>query len=94
METISAIIADDEKIARKRIRDLLVREPGVRLLGECATGVEVLQEVQQHSPDLLFLDIQMPAADGFAVLDAIPAERRLTTVSPSAPSAFTLSTIF
>lgn len=90
METISVIIADDEKIARKRVRDLLFREPGVRLLGECSTGVEVIQEVQRVTPDLLFLDIQMPAPDGFAVLDAIPLEQRPLVVFVTAYDNFAL----
>lgn len=88
MQHITAIIADDERIARKRIRDLLEDEPGVRLLAECATGAEVLEAVQRTPPDLLFLDVQMPVADGFGVVEALPVERRPLIVFVTAYDTF------
>ena len=68
-EVIRVIIADDEPLARERIRDLLEREPNIEVVAECPDGHAAAQAVQQLSPDLLFLDVQMPELDGFAVLE-------------------------
>jgi two-component system, LytTR family, response regulator len=65
---IRALIADDEPLARQRIRDLLVEEPDIELVGECHDGEETLAAVARSSPELLFLDVQMPGMDGFEVL--------------------------
>lgn len=72
---IRALIIDDEPLARTRIRNLLATEPDVEILAECANGSEAIEAIQQHSPDLLFLDIQMPEVNGFDVLDAVGPER-------------------
>lgn len=90
MEAITAVIADDEKIARKRIRDLLAREPGVRVIGECANGADAVQTVQRLQPDLLFLDVQMPISDGFQVVEALPKESRPLIVFVTAYDSFAL----
>jgi two-component system LytT family response regulator len=66
-----AIIADDEPLARERIRSLLAEEPDVQVVAECSNGPEAIQATQEHSPDLLFLDIQMPRLTGFEVLEAL-----------------------
>lgn len=72
---IRALIVDDEPLARKRIRRLLVDEPDVSIVDECGTGREAISVIQETSPDLLFLDIQMPEIGGFEVLRSIPVER-------------------
>src|SRR4051794_24734288 len=64
------LIADDEPLARERIRDLLQQEHDCDLLAECFEGQEALDALRQHSPDLVFLDVEMPKLDGFAVLEA------------------------
>ena len=69
--TIRVIIADDEPVARARLRRMLEAEPGLAIVAECADGPESVAAIEQHEPDLLFLDIQMPGLDGFAVLAAI-----------------------
>jgi len=68
---LKAIIVDDEPLARERLRTLLGGENDVRLLAECANGPEAVEAVNQHAPDLVFLDIQMPEMDGFGVLRAL-----------------------
>src|SRR5215469_1509550 len=68
---ISAIIVDDEDIARARIRRLLAGESDVRVLAECSDGPTAVEAVREQRPDLLLLDIQMPEMDGFQVLEAI-----------------------
>ena len=70
---IRALIVDDEPLARQRIRLLLGEEPDIELLGECASGPEALAAIQREPPDLLFLDVQMPEMDGFALLSALPS---------------------
>ena len=65
------LIVDDETLARDRLRQLLQAEPDIQIVGECADGREAVTVIQRESPDLIFLDIQMPELDGFGVLDAI-----------------------
>jgi len=72
---IRALIVDDEPLARQRIRLLLRDEPDIELLGECASGPEALAAIQRDPPDLLFLDVQMPEMDGFALLSALRPEQ-------------------
>jgi len=72
--TIRVIIADDEALARKKLRILLASEPGVHIVAECRDGRQTLDALKDYKPDLLLLDVQMPDADGFQVLKAIPEE--------------------
>src|SRR3954469_21775639 len=67
----SAIIADDEPLARERVRSVLKDEPDVKIVAECADGAQALKETQKRQPDLLFLDVQMPRLNGFEVLEAL-----------------------
>ena len=69
------LIVDDEPLARERIRTLLRDEPDIELIGECADGKEAVSAIQGKNPELLFLDVQMPEMDGFAVLEAVGPER-------------------
>lgn len=71
MKTFTAILADDEPLARERIRTLLADEPDVELVAECTDGAQALKETRQRRPDLLFLDVQMPRLNGFEVLEAL-----------------------
>jgi two-component system, LytTR family, response regulator len=66
--TLSAIIVDDEPIARRRIRALLSRDPQIRVVGECNSVASCEQLDPAMAPDLVFLDVQMPERDGFALL--------------------------
>lgn len=68
-EAIKTLIVDDESLARKRIRDLLRGRNEFEIIGECADGAKAVESIEKMSPDLLFLDIQMPDMDGFQVLD-------------------------
>ncbi len=72
--SIRTIIADDERLARQKLRVLLGSEPGVQVVAECRDGKQAIVAVQSHKPDLLFLDIRMPDVDGFQALERIPAE--------------------
>src|SRR6185369_1111793 len=68
---LSAIIADDEPLARERVRSILKDEPDVEIVAECADGAQAFKETQKRQPDLLFLDVQMPRLNGFEVLEAL-----------------------
>ena len=72
---IRAIIADDEPLARERIRSLLTEEPDVQVVAECGDGARTLKAAQELRPDLLFLDVQMPRLTGFEVLEALEPEQ-------------------
>jgi two-component system LytT family response regulator len=65
------IIADDEPLARARLRMLLAEEPWVDLVAECADGTHAIAAIRDLRPDLVFLDVQMPGATGFDVIEAI-----------------------
>jgi two-component system LytT family response regulator len=69
--TLKTLIVDDEAPARRRIRRLLAAEPDVVVAGECGDGVTALAGIQSMRPDLVFLDVQMPEQDGFAVVKAL-----------------------
>lgn len=71
MRKISAIIADDEPLARERVLSILNDEPDLEVVAECADGAQALKETQKRQPDLLFLDVQMPRLNGFEVLEAL-----------------------
>ena len=73
--TIRALIIDDEPVARQSIRVLLRNDPDVSVVGECANGPSALESIRRESPDLLFLDVQMPGMNGFEVLKALKQER-------------------
>src|SRR5215470_19616466 len=68
------IIADDEPLAREKLRVMLTPEPGVHIVAECKNGEEIIHALKTYKPDLLLLDIQMPGLDGFEVLNKIPVE--------------------
>ena len=80
MDRIRALIVDDEKPARRRLVELLSREPAIEVTGEARDGREAVALVRAHAPDLMFLDIQMPDLDGFGVLAALEPEHVPVTV--------------
>jgi two-component system, LytTR family, response regulator len=65
--TINTLIVDDEKPARDELAYLLKSFPDVHLVGQGKNGVEALALIKEHSPDLVFLDVQMPGLNGFGV---------------------------
>jgi len=72
---IRAIIVDDEPLARKFLRQMLQDDPDTEIIAECGSGYEALPAIRKLQPDLLFLDIQMPEMDGFAILQALDQQR-------------------
>ncbi len=73
MNKIRAIIADDEPLARRGIRQLLAPHSDVAIVAETRNGSEAVRALRELKPDLLFLDVQMPGLDGFDVLREIGA---------------------
>lgn len=73
---ISAIIIDDEQLAREELKYLLDSIGGVDVVAQGANGIEAVNLVEEHRPDLLFLDVQMPGLDGFAALQKLMERSR------------------
>jgi two-component system response regulator LytT len=74
--SINTIIVDDEKPARDELAFLLKGFPEINVIGQGKNGVEAVALIKEHSPDLVFLDVQMPGLDGFGVLKKL-VERRV-----------------
>jgi two-component system LytT family response regulator len=72
---VRVLVADDEPLARERLRTLLAREDWVDLIAECPNGTEAIDAIGRLQPDLVLLDIQMPGASGFEVIEAVGPER-------------------
>ena len=73
--TIRVLVVDDEPVARRGILRLLREEPDIEVVEECGDGEAAISAIGVHSPDLVFLDVQMPEVDGFAVIEAIGGNR-------------------
>ncbi|MDZ7341180.1 MAG: LytTR family DNA-binding domain-containing protein [candidate division KSB1 bacterium] len=71
MQTIKAIIIDDEKLGRDIIKEYLDDHPRIQIVAECRDAHEALDAIDQHQPDLMFLDIQMPEINGFELLEML-----------------------
>lgn len=77
---LRALIADDEPPARFRVRELLTDAGDVEILGEAGNGRDTLSLLRQHRPELLLLDVQMPAPTGVELLRELPPEQRPCTI--------------
>jgi two-component system LytT family response regulator len=77
---IRVLVADDQPMARERLISLLSAEPGVELAGSAASGPEAVNCIRDTSPDLVFLDLQMPGMDGFKVIEEVGVDRMPPTV--------------
>ena len=65
---LRALVIDDEQLAREELRYLLESAGNVQVLDEATNGIEALEKIQRHKPDVIFLDVQMPGLDGFALI--------------------------
>lgn len=73
--TTRVVIVDDEPLARERLRMLLAGEEWIEIVAECPDGPSAVAAIQKLKPELVFLDVQMPGATGFEVIQAIGPER-------------------
>jgi two-component system, LytTR family, response regulator len=74
---IQAILADDEVLARQKLRQLLRIERDIEIVGECATASETVELTRAARPNLLFLDIRMPGMDGFDIIGALARDENV-----------------
>src|SRR5258708_6045124 len=84
------LIVDDEPLARDRICRLLADESGVEIAGESPDGRAAVADITRLKPDLVFLDVQMPEMDGFAVLEALDRTRMPVVVFVTAFDQFAI----
>ncbi len=72
MSAIRALIVDDVALARERVRLYLADEPDIAIVGEAATGADAVRLIASLTPDLVFLDVQLPDFDGFEIVRRLP----------------------
>lgn len=83
-----ALVVDDEPLARRGIGQLLAAYTDVEIVAQCGNGLEAVAAVTAHTPDIVFLDVQMPGIDGFEVVRRIGAERMPAVVFVTAYDEF------
>mgnify|MGYP001076405728 CR=1 FL=1 len=69
---MKAMIIDDSRLARKELQVLLQQHPEIEIIDQAANAIEALEKINQQSPELIFLDIEMPGKNGFELLEALP----------------------
>ncbi len=74
MKTIRAVIVDDVELARERVRQYLVGEDDIEVVGEAGTGAEAVRLIARLAPDLVFLDVRLPDFDGFEIAAKLPVK--------------------
>lgn len=87
-ESYTVVLADDEPMGRMSLRVLLEKDPSVQIVAECANGMQVIEAVREHKPQVLFLDIQMPGMTGFDVLEELEESELPVTVFATAFDRF------
>lgn len=87
---IRALVVDDESLAREALLVMLNDDPEMEVIGECRNGKEAVTVIRQQSPDVVFLDIQMPEMDGFQVVEEVGAKRMPVTVFVTAYDKYAL----
>ena len=97
-QRIKTLIVDDEPLARKNLRLLLKDDNEIDIIGECSSGQEALKAINSNSPDLIYLDIQMPGMNGFELLQqldpiAVPVIVFVTAYDQYALAAFEVHAI-
>ncbi len=93
---LRVVVVDDEELARGLVREHLAAYPDVEVVAECANGLEAIEAVAAHAPDLLFLDVQMPRLTGFETLELLdprPAVVFVTAYDRFAVRAFEVNAV-
>lgn len=87
---IRTLVADDEPLGRSLVRQLLAADPDIQIIGESTNGAETLAAIQKELPDLLFLDVEMPALNGFEVLAQLQPNQLPVVIFVTAFDSFAL----
>ena len=95
---LRVLIADDEPLARQRVRDLLAEAGGIDVVGEAADGAAAVRAIRELHPELVFLDVKMPGMTGLEVVravgpEAMPATIFVTAYDQHAITAFELAAV-
>jgi two-component system, LytTR family, response regulator len=90
MKPIRTLVADDEPESREGILAALRSDPEILICGECGDGLEAVAAIERNSPDLVFLDVQMPGLDGFNVIRRVGPERMPVVVFVTAFDLYAL----
>lgn len=90
MNTLRSLIIDDETLARQYLRSCLEDNETIEIIGECSNGREALKVIHEQSPDLIFLDIQMPGVSGLDLIKSIQAELMPMVIFTTAFEQFAL----
>jgi two-component system LytT family response regulator len=88
---IRVLIIDDEPLARQSVRRFLKYHPDIEVLEECGDGQSAVDAILAHKPELIFLDVQMPELDGFAVVNRIGIDRMPATIFITAYDQYALA---
>ena len=91
--TLTALIIDDEELSREELQYLLAQIGGVEVVAYGTNGIEAVELIEHHHPDVVFLDVQMPGLDGFAVIERLMARRTKAKAKP-APQASLPQVVF
>ncbi len=89
-QTLRVILVDDEPLAIQKLRHFLKKEEGVEIVAECLNGEDAIAAIRKHAPDLIFLDIQMPEMDGFAMLRRLDDDEMPGVIFATAYDEFAL----
>ena len=87
---IRTLIIDDVPLARDRLKRCLKDDAEIEIVGECENGAKAVTDIRALAPDLIFLDVQMPALDGFGVLEALKNERMPAVVFVTAYNEYAI----
>jgi two-component system LytT family response regulator len=88
VSNLRILIADDEPLARDRLRALLPKDVAFEIIGEYGSGTEAVEAIRRDNPDIVFLDMQMPGCDGLQVVAGLPAADRPAIVFVTAHDKF------
>lgn len=81
MQTLQAIIVDDEWLVRSELKMMLASHPEIVVIGEAGSVAQAIPLIQKNSPDVIFLDIQLPGASGFDLLDQVETGARIIFIT-------------
>jgi two-component system LytT family response regulator len=88
---IRTLVVDDEPLARSNVLALLARDPQIEVVGQSGSGTDALADIRRLSPDLVFLDVEMPECDGFDVLEMLGSTAQPTIVFVTAYDKYALA---